>query len=160
MHELRHYPTVSTEGQFECVDCSTPLPPDAAKVALETAGAVVEIPSVSAFYPALPDDVKAAVSCQREGARDRKDPIYFEAHEGCRGAGCAECDNRGVVARVLQDDGSYSTEMIESAPTRDPDVVLLPKKTEMEKMVSRVAWNNFLQMREMTRLQEPEEVVE
>ncbi len=159
MREIRHTPAIEDAGTTVCVSCKSELPAEVALAAIAADSLVIEIPTTRDYYPASRYDARSALDCLKAEGLITRDPLYFDHHADCEGNGCEECGYRGIVAWVLKGD-EYTMEQIESAPTKDPDAVPIPKKTEMEKMVSRVAWNNFLAMREMTRLKSPEELLE
>jgi hypothetical protein len=110
----------------------------------------------TAFFPAGPDDIDSLKLC-RKGAEPVPVSVLIEC-EQCAGLGvdCGDCNGAGVI--LMRGHGD-SWEVVDNhldvhlaRTERDEgDLVEFGDLDDMQKMVARQAWNNFLAMREMTR---------
>jgi len=126
MKDIRHLPIGNEDlTEFTCERCGTEIPQ---AIGLMTSGIeVVEIGGGAGFVPY--DDTPGSVSCKHPSAkieRERAEQVY-------------EAEELESEAPELQP----GEEVKEAHPT-----------SNIEKMVTKAGFQNFLQMREATRLQE------
>lgn len=134
--DIKHTPELTESGGF-CSKCNVEIPLDVVAYGddvIELGGAGVH------WMPSFAYDGKAK-DCLRAKRRGTAVLVCVL----CEGAGCDQCE-AGLVAS----DGS-TPEVKQAKPKRNEVLERAPTKTEMEKNMSRMAFQNFVAMREATK---------
>lgn len=132
--DLKHVPELRETGAF-CVNCDTEIPLDVAGL-----GEIIEMGGAGVHWiPAFAYDGKPKDCVKGKGGKAIVVCVI------CRGGGCNECGNEGVVIS----DGS-TIQVKAAAPRRGEQIERAPSKTEHEKMMVRMASQNFWAMRQAT----------
>lgn len=132
--DLRHLAELRDDGAF-CVNCDVEIPLDIAGL-----GEVVELGGAGIHW--VPDFAYDGKSQPCETGKRGKALVVCVV---CEGGGCNECGGEGVVVST----GAH-VETKAAEPRRGEQVERAPKKTDMEKMITRSASSNFWAMREAT----------
>lgn len=134
--DIKHIPEITDQGGA-CSVCGTPIPIDVVAYGEE----VIELAGAGVHW--LPAFAHEGISKECSRAKRRSKAVLVCVL--CEGEGCDSCDN-GLVAS----DGS-ELEVRQAKPKRNEVIERAPNKTESEKAVHRMAFNNFVAMREATK---------
>lgn len=130
-----------TDTGFACPDCGLVIPPDIAALdatAVEMGGANVH------WLPSFAYEGKAR-PCSKKTMQGEAIVVCID----CEGKGCDNCNHNGMLAS-----NGAQLEATAAKPQAGETVEKAPAKLEFEKQVSRMGFQNFLQMREVTKLDE------
>ena len=134
--DIKHTPEITDQGGA-CVDCGTPIPIDVVAFGEE----VIELGGAGVHW--LPAFAHEGISKECVRAKRRSNTVLVCVL--CEGEGCEECYD-GLVAS----DGA-SLDVRQAKPKRSEVIERAPTKTESEKAVHRMAFHNFVAMREATK---------
>lgn len=134
--DIKHIPELTEHGG-SCVNCQIEIPLDVVAYGDE----VIELGGAGVHWvPSFAYDGKAK-DCLRAKRRGTAVLVCVL----CEGTGCDQCE-AGLVAS----DGS-TPEVKQARLKRNEVIERAPSKTEMEKAMSRMAFQNFVAMREATK---------
>ncbi len=141
MTDFVHKVELTDEG-FACPDCGIAVPADIATLG----DAVVEIGGAGVHWlPRFAYEGKAR-PCDKKGGLTADAIIVCP---DCEGEGCDKCNQNGILAAsgAQLEAGAAKLEAGE-------EIVKTQPKLDFEKQVARMGFQNFLQMREVTKLDE------